>query len=68
VVIACFLSGKLYNKRLDSEGQFYITNKDHCPAIYHKAKAEELLSKAVKIYGDESKHTSETIKRQAEQA
>ena len=35
--------------QLNREGNFYITNKDHCPAIYHKA--EELLDKAIIIYG-----------------
>ncbi|MDO3641311.1 hypothetical protein [Mucilaginibacter sp. L3T2-6] len=45
-------AGHRFHMQLNPEGNFYITNKDHCPAIYHKA--EELLDKAIKIYGREA--------------
>lgn len=38
-----------FHMQRNDDGEFYITNKDHCPAEYHKA--EELLNKAIKIYG-----------------
>ena len=38
-----------FHVQRNDAGDFYITNKDHCPAEYHKA--EELLNKAIKIYG-----------------
>ncbi|MGN6394719.1 MAG: hypothetical protein ACTHMI_04100 [Mucilaginibacter sp.] len=44
-------AGHRFHMQLNPEGNFYITNKDHCPAIYHKAEA--LLDKAIKIYGRE---------------
>lgn len=53
-----------FHMQRNDEGEFYITNKDHCPAVYHKA--EELLSKAIKIYGIESKLDEEMNKRQAD--
>lgn len=40
-----------FHMQRNPEGDFYITNKDHCPAIYHRA--EEFLDKAIKIYGRE---------------
>lgn len=40
-----------FHMQRNTSGDFYITNKDHCPAIYHKAEA--LLDKAIKIYGRE---------------
>jgi len=55
-----------FHMQRNDEGEFYITNKDHCPTQYHKA--EELLSKAIKIYGSESRQDNDMIKRQAEQA
>jgi len=50
-----------FHMQRNDEGEFYITNHDHCPSVYHKA--EELLSKAIKIYGIESKPENEMVKR-----
>lgn len=41
-----------FHMQRDDSGEFLITNKDHCPVVYHKA--EQLLSKAIKIYGGET--------------
>ena len=48
-----------FHMQRNDEGEFYITNKDHCPAVYHKA--EELLSKAIKIYGGGGKLEEEMM-------
>lgn len=42
-----------FHMQRNDEGGFYITNKDHCPTEYRKA--EDLLSKAIEIYGGEGK-------------
>lgn len=33
----------------ENTGDFYITDKTHCPEIYHKC--EKIFSQAIKIYG-----------------
>jgi hypothetical protein len=42
-----------FHMQANPDGDFYITDKDHCPIEYHKA--EELLSKAIQIYGGADK-------------
>jgi len=44
-----------FHMQAKPNGDFYITDKDRCPLEYHKA--EELLSKAIKIYGGADKPT-----------
>lgn len=41
-----------FHMQRDDAGEFFITNKDHCPVAYHQT--EELLSKAINIYGGET--------------
>ncbi|RYG21155.1 MAG: hypothetical protein EOO07_03345 [Chitinophagaceae bacterium] len=43
-----------FHMQLNEEtGEFYITDKVHCPEIYHKS--EKIFSDAVKIYGASDK-------------
>ena len=42
-----------FHMQKNEEGDFKITDKDHCPAQYHIA--EDLLNKAIKIYGGEER-------------
>jgi hypothetical protein len=42
-----------FHMQKNEDGDFKIMDKDHCPEQYHIA--EELLSKAIKIYGGEER-------------